>query len=63
MWKITDPAKTMERIYENMHWVEKQIAELEANGDPLRLLGSYRKTLRGLKATRTRISRQFFGAA
>lgn len=57
---VKDPVATMERIYERMNWVEKQIAKLETEGDPLRMLGYYRNSLRGLKASKTTLIRYYF---
>lgn len=55
-----DPIKSMERIYDRMNWAEGQIAELEANGDPYRILAYYRNNLRGLKSAKTRLIRNCF---
>lgn len=54
--RIKDPAKSLERIHGRIHEAEQFKAEHEASGNK-GMAEVYRRRIRGLKASSTRISR------
>lgn len=56
MWRINDPAKTLERIQARMQEAEEMIAYYEATDFPA-LAAVYRRRLRSLKGAHTRVVR------